>query len=50
MRVIATQGLTLRGYEEKDSNFISILESMMEATGKNFNTCKTNVKYYSSTT
>ena len=47
VRVIAGQGLALRGHEEKDSNFINILEGMMEATGKYFNTYKTKDKYCS---
>ena len=49
MRDIAGQGLDLRGKEESSSNFINMLENMIEGTGKTFNLCQGKIKYFSST-
>ena len=46
-RAIAGQGLALRAKEESSSNFINILENMMEGTGKVFKMHESHKKYCS---
>ena len=47
IRIGAGQGLALRGKQEESSNFVNVLEAMMEGAGKNFSLYKNKHEYCS---
>ena len=49
-RAVDRQVLVLRGTEEASNNFINILESIMEETGKIFKLHESKIKCYSPAT